>query len=90
MDCSRHVKIADFGTSKLLRVSLQSWSCCLDDCDACGLFTQQLIYLSSRTHKLSNNTQKSVAGTAYWMAPEVIRGETVNQKADIWWVPVIL
>ena len=31
-----------------------------------------------------NTTHKSIAGTTYWMAPEVIKGETVNNKADIW------
>ena len=52
---------------------------------------QQSLYLSVKTHEKktaiqnsSNQTKKSVAGTAYWMAPEVIRGETVDHSADIW------
>ena len=44
----------------------------------------QSIYLSVRTQDRKDTSHRSVAGTAYWMAPEVIRGEKIDRKADIW------
>lgn len=52
-----------------------------------------LTKISDFTHAalLEPNTKRdSVVGTAYWMAPEVIKAESYDAKADIWSLGVVL
>jgi len=76
------VKLADFGASKRIECVMTN----------SGTQVQNSLKLPafSRTNSLKDGALKSLKGTPYWMAPEVLSGDPDGTKGDIWSVGCVV
>lgn len=81
------IKISDFGISKKVESSesyAHAFQSAVDSTFYLGSIAEPLTILFAPDLLSSTNQRKSLQGTVFWMAPEVVRQTAHTLKADIW------